>query len=284
MTSLITLHDDGIRTVILLLAVPDAHSLSATCTAIRVLLDPPTLRELVCTSIPPSIATRLFNGAFPNLSPQSVYRDFALMVTSVLASPPPPLTDVAFCVSCTQWGVTLNWFECEASTTASDEINLTFPQRVVDTLSFHVASGAEVDNLWDHFKYEILVTDLRSGRSRRAAEFSSYCGGDYDKETGEDVGYFDACYMSVAGGFFTPGQHSDESPAMNGALFSTLRPVPAKTLKFRSPAQYPYGNALPAIFAFTGLKFCGYRNGDDLSFEDTLRLLDGLVEGTIIID
>ena len=65
MASLISLtdalNDDCIRVIALCLPMPDAASFSSTCATIRKLLDQTTLLALVKTSIPPSLAPRLFS-------------------------------------------------------------------------------------------------------------------------------------------------------------------------------------------------------------------------------
>ena len=121
MTSLLSLtaalNDDCIRVIMLCLAVPDVSSFSSTCATIHKLLDQTTLTALVKASLPPALATSFFGGTILSLDVMDVYRDFALMVTTMPARAVPNLSDFKFCVRCTQSGVTLPWFSCEAEKT-----------------------------------------------------------------------------------------------------------------------------------------------------------------------
>jgi len=197
---------------------PTPRPSSSTCATIRKLLDKATLTELVKASLPSTLATlatSIFSGA-SCVDPKDAYRDFALLVTTVPARAVPNLSDFAFSVRCTQAGVTLPWFSSEAEEMrygVYEEIYLSFPANVVEQLTFQIEDMEEdAEQLYDNIKYEILGTDLRTGRSRLVAIFRETnlnlpFFGDTDSDTDEDVYDLEAHDLSLTGsGFFDQGR------------------------------------------------------------------------------
>jgi len=270
------LNDDCIRVIMLCLPVPDATSFSSTCAKIRKLLDQTTLTALVKMSIPTSLATRLFSGTL-NLDHKEVYRDFALKLTGMSRRPVPTLADFAFSVRCWQSGATQPWFECEAEAVGEHSIKLSFPPNVVEQLTFHVKDVDEYREMPEfELEYDVLVTDLRTGRSRLVATFSDIedADVDYDGEKGE-IYYFELQHLSQRGGeFFDQGDYSDSPAAIHGSLHS-----------IRMSAGKRKGYVQQCTRAFTGLRFSGFNlsewGGETISLSDTLRLVEGIAAGAI---
>jgi len=260
----------------LFLPIPDAVALSSTCSTLtHSLLDQLTLKALIKPFVPVSILNRISH--LPGFDIKNMYRDFAMKEKSVESSRvAPKLSDFAFAVRVTRNGVMLPWFECVATKEKQGVVRLSFPPQEIETLTFEVGDVDSLEQQPDRpDKYDILVTDLSSGRSRIAAEFDSdsFEDGDYNEETGEEVVHLESQYLeTTASRYFDGGHHL---PCISGYLTSKRKAIGKKRK----------GYAQSGTIAFTSIDFygmlCTPYDVYKMSWSDTLRLLQGIVVGEI---
>jgi len=174
----------------------------------------------------------------------------------------PKLSDFAFAVRVTRNGVMLPWFECVATKEDPDgdffqAVRLSFPPQEIETLTFEVGDVDSLEQPDD--KYDILVTDLSSGRGKIAAEFDSDLESQYLGTTGRQ--YFD----------------NDISPAIYGCLNSKRKEIGKKR----------EGYAQSGTIAITSIDICGKSVTDyeiyPMSSSDILNFLQGIVEGDVTL-
>ena len=271
-----SLNEDVIRHTMLFLPIPDAVALSSTCSTLtHSLLDQLTLKALIKPFVPVSILNRISH--LPGFDIKNMYRDFAMKEKSVESSRvAPKLSDFAFAVRVTRNGVMLPWFECVATKEKQGVVRLSFPPQEIETLTFEVGDVDSLEQQPDRpDKYDILVTDLSSGRSRIAAEFDSdsFEGGDYNEVTGEE---FDTAYQYLT---TTGSQYidNDNSPEFNVCLNSKRKEIGKKR----------EGYAQSATIAITSIDVYGKSAGEmeinPMSCSEILRLLQGIFVGKVTI-
>ena len=259
-----SLNEDVIRHTMLFLPIPDAVALSSTCSTLtHSLLDQLTLKALIKPFVPVSILDRISH--LPGFDIKNMYRDFAMKDKSVESKKrvAPKLSDFAFAVRVTRNGVMLPWFECVTTNEEHDEdffraVRLSFPPQEIETLTFEVGD-VKKRGLRPDYKYDILVTDLSSGRGKIAAEFDSDLESQYLGTTGRQ--YFD----------------NDISPAIYGCLNSKRKEIGKKR----------EGYAQSGTIAITSIDICGKSVTDyeiyPMSSSDILNFLQGIVEGDVTL-
>ena len=178
----------------------------------------------------------------------------------------PKLSDFAFAVRVTRNGVMLPWFECVTTNEYHDEyffraVRLSFPPQEIETLTFEVGDVDSLEQPDD--KYDILVTDLSSGRSRILFDSNSNQGSEFESQylTTTCSQYFD----------------NDISPAIYGCLNSKRKEIGKKR----------EGYAQSATIAMTSIDIFGKSVSDnevyDMSCSGILRLLQGIFVGKVTI-
>jgi len=152
---LISLNDDCLRYVMLCLSVPDAHSLSATSTILRSLLDDQTVAKLIFAEIP--VAVDLLNR-FPDRSAKSVYLSFKPKLECSQA--PYTLEDFEFVVL-----LRGKYMECSAELIDSDtENNAHIKIALSPSLAFHISDVGACPKT-ELGEVDVLVTDRNTGNT-----------------------------------------------------------------------------------------------------------------------
>ena len=178
MTELLSLNDDCLCYVMLFLAVPDAHSLAATHTVIRAVLDERTIELLVAVSIPSFLDMK---ARFPLLSAKDFYRDFYNLKNN----------DTAYKLDDFRFSIKLNDGAWHLRTPTT---------RVSGTYYYDPGTGIAFDFDLPPFMceigYEIALTDMRTGRTKVMALLDDGHGEDYTTDSPQELEFYMRLYSS----------------------------------------------------------------------------------------